>query len=120
MPHRLAIVTPIDVAVKGGGLDLVEGREEKLHCADAIGGRFRRHSIQFAAIAGRKHQSFGENAACAQLLRGLTRLLRSKRDALAQLHRGRAVIESYEDDLHRLSSPSRESDWVQRIHQKYR
>src|ERR1700730_6819119 len=115
MPHRLTIVTAIEVAVEGCGLDLVEGREEKLHGADAIGGRFRRHSIKLAAIARRKDQRFGENAACAQLLRGVTRLVRSKRDALAQLHRGRAVIESYEDNLHRLSSPPRESDQAQQI-----
>ena len=68
---------------------------------------FRRHAVQFAAIAGGEDQRLRENAARTQLLGGLARLFGRERDALAQLDRGGAVIQSDENNFHLLQSLAR-------------
>ena len=36
MPHRLAVVPPIEAAVQHGRLDFMESRQEKLHGSGAV------------------------------------------------------------------------------------
>ena len=75
-------------------------REEQFHRAGAIGRELAGDAVKFAAVAGRKHHCFFEDPARAQLFGGFAGLLGAERNALAQLDRGRAVIQSDENNFH--------------------
>src|SRR5580700_11884632 len=60
----------------------------------------RRHAIDFASVAGRKHERFFEDSSRAQFFCGLPRLFRRERHPFAHLDRRRAMVQSDENDLH--------------------
>ena len=107
---RPSIVPPVEAAAQGRWLDLVEGSQKKLDGPSAVfrglRRRFRGNAVEFAAIARGEHQRLGKNAARTQLFRGQASVLARERNALAQLDRGGAVIQAYENNLHSLVSPS--------------
>ncbi len=115
--HGFAIVPAVEAVAEGCGLDLVECGQEKLDGPGAVlcrlRGRFRGNAVEFAAIARGEHQRLGKNAARTQLFRGQASVLARERNALAQLDRGGAVIQAYENNLHSLVSspyPHRQAD----------
>ena len=63
-------------------------------------GKFRWHSIHFAAIAGGEHQCFFEDSPRAQFFSGAPRLLGSERHFLPHLNGRCAMIQSDENNFH--------------------
>ena len=63
-------------------------------------GRFRWHSIYFAAIAGGECQCLLEDSPCAKLFRSTLGLFGGKRHPLPHLNGCRAVIQPDENDFH--------------------
>src|SRR5215472_4500358 len=63
-------------------------------------GSFWRDAVDFAAIACREHQRLVKNALQPELFGRLASLISSKRHTLADLDRGRAVIQSDEHNFH--------------------
>ena len=100
MPHGVAVPMAVERAIQFNGGKLVEGRDEQFHRAGAVRRDFARDAVQFAAIARRKNQRFFEDTARTQLLGGFARLLGSESDALSQLDRSRAMIQSDENNFH--------------------
>ena len=92
VPHRLLIVVVIERHAKNIRTHRMKLAEKRRESRGAFMGRFRRHPIHFAAIAGGKHQRLFENPPGAQLLGRTLRLLGGKRHFLTHLHRRRAVI----------------------------
>ena len=100
MAHGVAVTMAVQRAVELAQRKLVERGDEQFDGAGAVNGVFARHSVEFAAIARRKDQRFLKNAARTQLFRGFPRLLGSERHALAHFDRGRAMIQSDENNFH--------------------
>jgi hypothetical protein len=78
MTDGLLVAPPVQAAIQNGRVNLVEGGQKKLHGADAVRRRFRRDAVEFAAIAGGKHQRLREDAARAQLVGRSLRLVGSE------------------------------------------
>src|SRR3977135_757522 len=100
MVHRAAVPVPVQRTIQGSRRQLVKRCEEQLHRAGAIRGQLAGDAVKFAPVAGGKYQRFIQNSARTQLVGGLARLLHAERDPLAPLDRGRAVIQSDEDNFH--------------------
>ena len=100
MAHRMAVPVPVERSIQFTGRKLVERCQEQFHRAGAVGREFAGNAVQFAAVAGRKHQRFFEDAARTQLFGGFASLFGAERDALAQRNRGCAVVQSDENNFH--------------------
>ncbi len=105
MAHGMAVPVPVERAVQFVERKLMEGREEQFHCAGAVCRILARHAVQFAAIARRKDQRFLEDSSRTQAVRRLPAPARRESEALAQIDRGRAVIQSDENDFHLQKRP---------------
>src|SRR5215470_7726627 len=98
--HGFAIVVMIQGDAEHVGLHGMKLTEEGGKPWRALVRSFRRDPVHLAAVAGRKHQRFLENAPRAKLFGSAASLLDGEGNAFAHLKGRSAMIQSNENDLH--------------------
>ena len=100
MLHGFAIVVVIERHAEDIRTHRMEFAQKNRKSRGTLMGGFRRHTIHFAAIAGREHQSLFENSPSAELLRRPLGLLARERHLLTHLYGRCAMIQSDKNNFH--------------------
>jgi hypothetical protein len=118
VPHRVSSGPTIQMPSHLNARNVMKRREKMLHRFCDGHALFRRHAVQFAAVASGKHHCFFKNSLAAEFAGRVKRLLWREGQPLAKLHRRRAVIASDQRNLNLRRTQARTIAFGNRRHQK--